>query len=43
MVYKWVSTDGFDRCFGVQRHRLPISGGRMVGHDIAIEHGVLPT
>ena len=26
MVYKWGSTDGFEKCFGVQGHRLPISG-----------------
>jgi hypothetical protein len=34
--------DEFETCFGVQGHRLPIIGGRMVGHDIATEHGVLP-
>jgi hypothetical protein len=27
MVYKWGTTDGFERwCFGVQGHRLPIAG-----------------
>jgi hypothetical protein len=42
MVYKWLSTDICERCFGVQRHRLPISGARIVGHDIVTEHRVLP-
>jgi hypothetical protein len=42
MVYKWDSTDGFERCFGVQRTSAADIGGRMVGHDIVTEHGVLP-
>ena len=36
-------TDGREKCFGVQGHRLPIhSGVRMVGHDIASEHTGAP-
>jgi hypothetical protein len=41
MVYKWGSTDGFEKCFGVQGHRLPISGVEWLGHDIVTEHGVV--
>jgi hypothetical protein len=29
-----------ERCFGVQGHRLPISGVEW-GHDIVTEHGVV--
>jgi hypothetical protein len=41
MVYKWGSTDGFEKCFGVQRTSAADIGGLMVGHDIVTEHGVV--
>ena len=41
MVYKWGSTDGFVKCFGVQGASAADIGGLMVGHDIVTEHGVV--